>query len=420
MSLASIFPCGAKKGGKTSAFPPTVFLCQVFPPDPQSTSQLFGALIPKMVTAESPLEVWSAMPPIPGTPRDETKTGRRVRRLGLVDRGRQSSWQRLASYASYSLGVARQFLKLPPGTKVVAVTNPPFLPVWIWLLSKLRACEYRLVLLDLYPEGLEKIGWLKPRGVIARLWSFGNRHAYAGARQISVLGRDMKRLITDHYGIPEKKIDWIPHWSAVEAPAPAAMAESQILRRLGLGSKWVVQYSGNMGLWHDIDNIVRAAALLEDQPAIHFLLAGQGIRRPGAESLCRELGLRNVTWMDPVLLAQLEDLLAGCQAALISQNEGLLGVAVPCKLYGILASGRPVLAAVPTGCETALVVKEEECGEVIPPHDPAALAECIHNWSRNPGWVAQMGANARAAYENRYTLEHAAKRFQEAWGLSAV
>ena len=420
MKQASAFPYGAKKEGKTSASPSMVFLCQVFPPDPQSTSQLFGALIPKIATEESPLEVWSAMPPIPGTPREEADAGRRIRRLGLVDRGRQGALRRLATYASYSLAVARKFLKLPPGTKVVAVTNPPFLPVWIWLLSKLRACEYRLVLLDLYPEGLEKIGWLKPGGGIARLWSLGNRHAYTEARQISVLGRDMKRLITDHYGIPEKKIDWIPHWSAVEAAAPAAMAESQILRRLGLGSKWVVQYSGNMGLWHDLDNVVRAAALLQDEPAIHFLLAGQGIRRAGAERLCRELGLHNVTWMDPVPLAQLEDLLAGCQAALISQNEGLLGVAVPCKLYGILASGRPVLAAVPAGCETALVVKEEKCGEVIPPHDPAVLAECIRNWSRNPRRVAQMGANARAAYENRYTLEHAAKRFQGVWGLSAV
>jgi len=419
MSQASAFPTRAQNEVRASTSIPTVFLCQVFPPDPQSTSQLFGALIPRMATAESPFEVWSALPPIPGTSREEAGTGRRIRRLGLVDRGRQGPLRRLAAYASYSLGVARQFLSLPPGTRLVAVTNPPFLPVWVWLLSKLRACDYRLVLLDLYPEGLEQIGWLRPRGLAARLWSLGNRRAYAGARQISVLGRDMKRLLIERYGIPEKKIDWIPHWSAVEASAPPSLAENQILRRLGLGSKWVVQYSGNMGLWHDLDNIVRAAAMLQDEPAIHFLLAGQGIRRAGAERLCRQLGLRNVTWIDPVPLPELDDLLAGCHAALISQKEGLAGIAVPCKLYGILASGRPILAAVPPACETALVVEEEKCGEVIPPHDPSALAECIRRWSRDPGRVAQMGANARAAYENRYTLEHAAKRFQAAWGLSA-
>lgn len=397
---------------------PTVFLSQVFPPDPQSTSQLFGALIERMASAKTPFEVWSALPPIPGTCRTEVKAGKTIRRLGFPDRGRQGPWQRFVTYATYSLGVLRRFLGLPPGTRVVTVTNPPFLPLWIWLLSKLRACEYRLVLLDLYPEGLEQIGWLKTGGLAARFWSFLNRRAYAGARQISVLGRDMQRLIADRYRIPEEKIDWIPHWSAVEPPTPRPVSESQILRRHGLESKWVVQYSGNMGLWHDLENIVRAAALLQDDSKIHFLLAGQGIRRGPAERLARGLGLRNVTWIDPVPLAHLDDLLAGCHAALISQKEGLVGIAVPCKLYGILASGRPILAAVPAACETALVVEEEKCGEVIAPHDPAALAESIRRWSRDPQRVTQMGKNARAAYENRYTLAHAVERFRAAWQLS--
>ena len=244
-----------------------------------------------------------------------------------------------------------------------------------------------------------------------------NRKAYGQAQTITVLGRDMKKLLLETYGLPEEKVSWIPHWSPAGRAQPLSFAQSRLAVRLGLEKKWVVQYSGNMGLWHDMENLVRTAELLREEESIHFLCAGSGRRRQGAEHLAQQLGLRNVTWIDPVPLEDLDDLLACSHAALISQRDGLTGIAVPCKLYGILAAGRPVLAAVPADCETALVVREEKCGEVLPPHNPKALADCIRRRSRDPAGSAEMGQRSRLAYEQKYTLDRAVERFREVWRI---
>ena len=94
----------------------------------------------------------------------------------------------------------------------------------------------------------------------------------------------------------------------------------------------MVQYSGNMGLWHDIENFVLAAKRLEEKPHIQFVFIGGGRRRNQAELLASELGCANIQWHDFVKLEDLSESLAACHVSLISLRAGLEGVAVPCKL----------------------------------------------------------------------------------------
>lgn len=390
--------------------------CQVFHPDPQSTSQLFSRLLPRISAAGQGIEVVCGFPPDAPAAAKEDWEGLRIQRVGSKDRSRRGIPARLLAYLTYLWGALRILKTTKAGTTVVACTNPPLLPILVSLWPRFHG-RYHLILQDLYPEGLESTGILRQRGILANLWRRWNRKAYDRARTITVLGRDMRTRLLREYGLPEQKVRWIPHWSPSSQPAPRAFSQSRLIRRLGLEDKWVVQYSGNMGLWHDMGTLVRAAALLRGEEKIHFLFAGGGRRRKSAEQLARRLGLRNISWIDPVPLDELDDLLAGCHAALISQREGLSGIAVPCKLYGILASGRPVLAAVPPDCETALVVGEEKCGAVAPPHDPQALADFLLRWSRDPNLIKEMGNRSYEAYERNYTLERAVERFREAWQI---
>jgi glycosyltransferase involved in cell wall biosynthesis len=87
-------------------------------------------------------------------------------------------------------------------------------------------------------------------------------------------------------------------------------------------------------------------------------------------------------------------------------------VAVPCKLYGILASGRAVVAQVPARSEVARVVEEERCGVVVPPADAGALAREIRRLAQAPEEVERMGERAFAAYREKYTLEAGVRAFE--------
>jgi len=159
--------------------------------------------------------------------------------------------------------------------------------------------------------------------------------------------------------------------------------------------------------------IVAAAGLLRGEEGIHFLMIGGGRRRAEAEARAREMGLENMTWLPFQLKEKLGESLSAAHLALISQRAGLEGVAVPCKLYGILASGRGIVAAVPSGSETDRVLAEEGCGVRVEPGDAEGMAEAIRRLAADRERVASMGRAARGAYEGKYTLESALDRFEE-------
>src|SRR5204862_2150508 len=59
--------------------------------------------------------------------------------------------------------------------------------------------------------------------------------------------------------------------------------------------------------------------------------------------------------------------------------RGLAGYVGPSRVQGVLAAGRPVVAAVEDEGETAALVRDAGCGVVVPPGDPEALAAAIRD-----------------------------------------
>lgn len=390
-----------------------LFVSQVFHPDQQATSQLFSDLFAGLAQQGVGATVLCGWPRETGHPARERWQGVEIRRGGLRVDGKSSLWHRAMAYGSYTLWLCVQLLfAAPAGARWLVVTNPPFAPVVAWVCALLRGRSYELFLLDVYPDGLAAVGTLAAGSPIARLWRWANRRAFAGAERIYVLGRDMERICTARYGVDAGKLVYFPHWSATVVATPREKSATRLLTTLpALHGKFVVQYSGNMGLWHDIETIVRAAHLLNGEDEIRFLMIGDGMRRRRAEALAQELGLTNIVWLPYQPKETLDDSLACCDAALISQRAGLEGVAVPCKLYGILASGRAILAQVPKHSEVDLVVAEERCGWSVEPGDAIALALAIRRAASDRDETALRGKRAFAAYQAKYTLNSAIEFF---------
>lgn len=395
---------------------PIIVVCQVFHPDDQSTSQLLSGMMAALAPRHE-IRVLTGYP-AQGTenpPGREQWQGVEILRGGGRFRYKKNRFYRLLAYALYSLFVFRKLLFAPRGSRVFVITNPPFGPVLVGIACWFSRLRWTPMLLDIFPDGLTALGTLRRGSVIDRLWSWANRRAFLAAADVWVIGRDMVSHVRERYGVPVDKIRYVPHWSPVEVDAPRRAEQTAMWQRLKLDGKFVVQYSGNMGLWHDLDTIVRAAGLLKENSNIHFLFIGAGMRRRNAEQLASELGLNNVTWLPYQKKEDLDDSLACCHAALISQAEGLEGVAVPCKLYGILSSGRAVVAQVPLKSEVAMVLAEEKCGVVVPPRDSASLAGAISRLAANREEAKTLGTHAFAAYEAKYTLRKATETFDRHW-----
>lgn len=397
------------------------FLCQTYYPDIQSTGQLFGDLLKRLAERGHEISVVCGYPVVVqgesqvDVPKREVHDEIDIVRCGLQIPNKKNLILRALVYLSYMLFGTYEIWKRRKDDFIFGVTNPPFTPVWLWLIQKPFRFKYRIVLHDIYPDGLVALDQLPKQGWIARIWSWANRHAYHRADQVIVLGRDMSELIQQQYGVPTEKIEYIPNWSSFETTETTTAEQTNMWQKANLDGKFVVQYSGNMGLWHDMESIVRAAALLKDDSKIHFLFIGDGRRKAGALELAEELDCDNITWMPFQPKETLKDSLSCCHMAILSQRQAVKGIAVPCKIYGILASGRPVLALVPKGSEVAMVVEEEKCGIAADPDDPEAIAAAISEFANSPDRIVDMGQNSFNAFMEKYTLESAVENFEAAW-----
>jgi colanic acid biosynthesis glycosyl transferase WcaI len=341
--------------------------------------------------------------------------GVRVHAVGIPIQGRGSLLLRAVRNVAFVLGAAITMLRLKTD-RFWASTNPPFTPLWAAPVAWLRRRPFDIIVHDVYPDGLVAVGYLREGSFLVRVWRALNRRAYRQAANIVVLGRDMAQVLRDRYGVPDERLVLFPNWSPFDQSSPPALAESHLAHRLDLSGKFVIQYSSNMRLWHDIETIVEAAALLADLPNVRFLMIGGGRRKTEAMKRAAERGVGSITWLDFQPRVSLSDSLACASVALISQRNGLEGMAVPCKLYGILASGRAIVAAVPQDCEVAHVIREHQCGIVVPPDDPQALAAAIRLLASSHDDVRSMGSRAFAAYRERYSLAAARSRYWQEWG----
>jgi colanic acid biosynthesis glycosyl transferase WcaI len=240
--------------------------------------------------------------------------------------------------------------------------------------------------------------------VPARVLAALTRKLYASAPRIVVLGRDMKALVERKLSGPGHGIVIIPHWGDVDEIRPATRERNELLQRLGLAHKFVVQYSGNMGRTHGIETVVEAARGLRDTPDVHFVFIGFGAKRAWLEETVVREGLANVTVLPLVPRAELVTSLGACDLALIPFVPGMAGISVPSRMYNVMAAGRPILAVADPDSELARVVGEEDIGWVVPPADPARLAEAIRAARADRDGVRRKGARARGVVQERFTL----------------
>lgn len=397
------------------------FICQSFHPDKQAAGRLFTTLFEAAARVDSEgadvdVEIVCGFPTqrseAAAVRRRDTFAGFALRRLGLPIDVKRNLVTRALSYAAYLVDLARFVLTVPAGTALVCVTSPPFAPMLVWLLTRVRRLDYAVVVHDIYPDILVRLGHLRPGSILARVWHALTRLTLTGARAVVALGRDMRDLLVVEYRLVPTRVHVIPNWNVLPDIEPIAFAETEPIDGLDLHDRVVVQYAGNMGILHDIDTIVRAADRLRERPEVHFLLVGAGMRRAGAERLAADLALGNVTFMDYIVDDdRVWNALCACHISLISLRSGLSGVAVPSKLYMSLASGRPIVAQVPEDSEPALVVSEEDAGIVVAPGDVDGLAATIGDLVDDPALRRRLGKNARRASVEHYDVEVAAQRY---------
>jgi colanic acid biosynthesis glycosyl transferase WcaI len=349
-------------------------------------------------------------------PAREFRNGVRVVRAGGTTLDKDRVTGRILNMITVTVAMfAHLCVKLRPGDGVLVVTTPPALPFLTRIACGLRGARCVLLVHDVYPESLVAAGLISGNGMTARLLTYATGRMYAAMECICVLGRDMRELVLRKMpNRPQPPVEILTNWAAEEVLEPMARESNPLLADLGLRDKFVLQYAGNMGPLHGIEDLVEAARRLATvSPDVHFLFIGSGGKKRWLENVVREEDLPNVTVLAPRPRADQRLFLNACDLAITAFVPGMFGAGVPSRLYNILASGKPIVAAVDAQSELALVVREERVGWVVEPGDVTGFVSAVLEARADRERLAAMGVRGRAAAGGRYSYEAVMRGYRE-------
>jgi glycosyltransferase involved in cell wall biosynthesis len=315
----------------------------------------------------------------------------------LRARGTRFSKQRFAgratNYVTYFLSATLAGLKLDKPDVVVALTDPPIIGLAAWVAGRRFRAPLVMAFKDLFPEVTVLMQEFQSDAVNAMLQRVNEFLVRRAACNVA-LGETMRRRLIENKGAPADRTVIIADWAdtAAVAPGPKRNPFSEAHR---LADKFVVMHSGNLGLSQSLETLVEAAARLRDIADIQVVLIGEGVKKAELQGRAEALGLTNVTFLPFTPKERLGESFAAADVFVVSLQRGLAGYIVPSKLYGILAAGRPYIAAVEEDCEVATLTRTHECGLVAEPGDADQLADRILSLYRDPERVRQYGVNAR-------------------------
>ncbi|MEM8809297.1 MAG: glycosyltransferase family 4 protein [Cyanobacteria bacterium P01_G01_bin.38] len=341
---------------------------------------------------------------------NETRNGVDIQRCYVAIRPNPGVLTRILLDGSFALLSFTQALR---GWRPdIILSTSPSLPacVPVALLRMIYGCPTVLSLQDILPEAAVQTGLINNRLAI-RAFELLEKFAYASASHIGVITDCFTDNLVEK-GVSAKKITRISNWVDTDFIRPLPKVENAFRTEHALQDKFIVLYSGNIARTQGVRTIVRAAEQLQHVPDIQFVIVGEQRQLKDLENLQQELGVDNLKLLPFTPREKLPEMLAAADISLIMQKANVVGFNMPSKTMVLLASGRAVIASVPTDGATAKAVEKSGGGIAVSPENPSALAKAIMELYEDPERAKTFGEKGRQYAIANYSFEQALDAYE--------
>jgi colanic acid biosynthesis glycosyl transferase WcaI len=373
-----------------------LLLNQYYPPDTSATARV-AASFAEALAAQHEVTVLCGRPSYDPTARRAWRVWQteqlgnvRVIRVGSTDYSRTKMRERVMNYLTYVvLSVPRALLVRCD--VVLAMTDPPFEGIVGALVAMLKHKKYVYNIQDMYPD-MAVGGSIVAPGLLARVWERMHRWALRRATRVIVIGEDMRRRIIAK-GIEPQRVVVVRNGTELRAGEPQSdELNLEVIRTIRGDARLVLVHAGNIGFYGAWQTLVSAAQALSGE-GVRVVFVGDGAQR-GAVSMAAA-NAPNVRFLPFFPAADIASVLAAADLHIVTIKRGLEGVVVPSKMYGILASGRPMLAVAPAETDAAWICRERGAGLRAEPDKPAELIAVLREVLEQPERLVAMGRAAR-------------------------
>jgi glycosyltransferase involved in cell wall biosynthesis len=331
-----------------------------------------------------------------------------VRYVPSTSFARYRRWPRVLNYLTYLGGALIMGLTAQRPDVIVAATDPPMLGVVAAAIGHLRRVPFVHLLWDVQPDVAIAAGLLGP-GLLPRLLARLNRAAIRRATLVIPPTEAMAETAIA-LGVRRDRVHTVSHWEDLDIVRLRPKRNAFSIAH-GLADRFVVMYSGNHGLTQELDRYLALADHLSDLPDVLLVFVGDGASKRALRERVEARRLGNVKLMPYASREALADSLGSADVCLAPLGPGLTRFMLPSKLYTILASGRPFIAAIDASSDLRALADRDRCGFVVDPGDVDAIAERVRWLHAHPDERREMGVRARQAAETHYARTVVTPRF---------
>ena len=350
-----------------------LIITQVFSPDPAAVGQYFdqaaqaiagtGAEV-TILTAnrgyDNPKEKYAAI---------ETCKGIKIQRLPHSSFGKASILLRIFAQLSFLVQCILRGLFARKLTDLLVSTSPPMAAITAVIIGFFRPkLKVHYWVMDINPDQAVALGTFSHKHPLVKALDWLNRRILKRADSIIVLDRFMQARLERKLERPAQDlrspIQVIPPWPMDDYLETVAHSENLFRKEHGWEDKFVVMHSGNHSLVHPLDTILDAADALKDDPRFVFVFIGGGRGKEIVNARLQEQSsaTSNIISLPYQSLDQIRYSLSAADLHIVSLGNEMSGIVHPCKIYGILSIGRPVLSLGPKESYLNNIIKTSSIG----------------------------------------------------------
>lgn len=402
-------------------------------PDTASTGQILRELAEGMLD-KFEITVICVVPSYLGTIEDKYKTrkyyeeeinGVKVLRIRVPQFSKTNKKSRVKNIVSYFFGAMGATFKVGKMDYVFSISQPPILGGLLGVWGKwIKHAKYIYNIQDFNPEQVLAIGYTKSKMVTDVMMWF-DKFSCKRSDLIITVGRDLVETVEKRFkGKKVPKTVMINNWIDESEIYPLAHDHPKVLafkRKYGLDGKFVIMYSGNIGLYYDLEELIKVVERIKpgtktaDGSEVVFAFVGAGSVLDKLILYVKEHHIDNVVFIPYQDKAELIYSLNAGDVHWCVNAKGIKGVSCPSKAYGIMSAGRPILGVLESGSEVRFLIEENDGGLCCEPgeYDKVENNICWFIDNARSTEISDMGTRSRENLEKNLTRNVSVRKYAE-------
>lgn len=402
-------------------------------PDTASTGQILRELAESMLDKFN-ITVICVVPSYLGTIEEKYKTqkyyeeeinGVKVLRIRVPEFSKTDKKSRVKNIVSYFFGAMGATFKVGKMDYVFSISQPPILGGLLGVWGKwVKHAKYIYNIQDFNPEQVLAVGYTKNKLITDAMMWF-DKFSCKRSDLVITVGRDLVETVENRFkGKKVPKTVMINNWIDENEIYPLDENNEKVQafkKKYGLDGKFVIMYSGNIGLYYDLENLIKVVKKIKpgtktaDGREVVFAFVGAGSVLDKLVMYKESNNMDNVVFIP---YQDKEDLIYSLNAGDVHwcvNAKGIKGVSCPSKYYGLAAAGKPIIGVLEEGSEVRCLIEDTKGGLCCNPGDYEQIEKDIQWFIENAGngKVTAMGQRGHDYLIENLTREKSVKKCAE-------